>query len=146
MLLQNTGALIIRDPRATTATNDRFLDLLEAYFSQPRASLEQDLRPEVGYQVGVTLENTEKPVCGRKSSCLDVIRSLKVEDRPLDIRGHESDPKQRFFWKLQGQESKSNGQSVGKHALHEAANVIPNAFEEVWAETMDGWGGKMRQA
>lgn len=145
--------MIIRDPRATTTTNDRFLDLLESYFSQSRAALEQDLRPEVGYQVGVTLENTEKPVCARKTSCLDVIKGLKEEDRPLDIQGHDSDPKQRFFWKMLGTSSdqagpvgEKSGPASGAHALHEAANVVPEAFKDVWLATMDGWGEKMRQA
>jgi hypothetical protein len=33
---------------------------MEDYFAQPQEALEKDLRPEVHYQVGVTLENTEK--------------------------------------------------------------------------------------
>ena len=32
-----------------------FLDLLEDYFAQPQESLKRDERPELGYQVGVTL-------------------------------------------------------------------------------------------
>lgn len=40
--------------------NQKFLDLMEDYFAQPKEDLERDLRPEVHYQVGVTLENTEK--------------------------------------------------------------------------------------
>ena len=49
--LINTGAVVVRDSRATKDANDRFLDLFEDYFAQPREALEDDLRPEVGYQV-----------------------------------------------------------------------------------------------
>jgi len=34
------------------------LDLLEDYFAQPLELLQKDERPELGYQVGATLENT----------------------------------------------------------------------------------------
>lgn len=40
--------------------NEHFLDLLEDYFAQPEVELKKDQRPEVHYQVGVTLEATEK--------------------------------------------------------------------------------------
>lgn len=34
---------------------------MEDYFVQPTDVLKRDERPEYGFQVGVTLENTEKP-------------------------------------------------------------------------------------
>lgn len=46
-----TGAVVVRDSRATKDTNDRFLDLLEDYFDQPDEVLKVDERPQVGYQV-----------------------------------------------------------------------------------------------
>jgi hypothetical protein len=52
------GALIVHDSRVSEADNSRFLDLLEDYFAQDEQVLRADERPEVGYQVGVTLENT----------------------------------------------------------------------------------------
>lgn len=96
----HTGAVLIRDPRATSLLNTRFLDLLEAYFAQDLEQLREDERPEMSYQVGVTLENTEKPVCLRKQSCGEVIQGLREEERPVDLEGHETDPKMRFFWKM----------------------------------------------
>lgn len=57
------GALIVHDSRVSEEDNVAFLDLLEDYFAQPEEVLRQDERPELGYQVGVTLENTEKPKC-----------------------------------------------------------------------------------
>jgi hypothetical protein len=52
------GALILHDSRVSEDDNSRFLDLLEDYFAQPEPTLRADERPELGYQVGVTLENT----------------------------------------------------------------------------------------
>lgn len=52
------GALIVHDSRVSEDDNSAFLDLQEDYFAQPEAALKEDERPELGYQVGVTLENT----------------------------------------------------------------------------------------
>lgn len=57
------GALVVRDSRVTEEDNENFLDLLEDYFALPTEELRKDERPEYHYQVGVTLENTEKPKC-----------------------------------------------------------------------------------
>lgn len=57
------GALILRDSRVSEEDNRTFLDLLEDYFAQPLEMLQKDERPELSYQVGATLENTEKPKC-----------------------------------------------------------------------------------
>ena len=46
-----------------------------------------DERPEVGYQVGVTLENTEKPKCKSDAACLNTIKQLDPSERPLDVEG-----------------------------------------------------------
>ena len=86
------GALVLHDSRVAEPDNVAFLDLLEDYFAQPEAVLRQDERPELGYQVGVTLENTEKPKCAVDEPCLDVISRLAPEERPLDITGHAPDP------------------------------------------------------
>lgn len=48
---QLTGALIVRDSRATEQANETYLDMLEDYFAQPTERLAEDLRPELGYQV-----------------------------------------------------------------------------------------------
>lgn len=46
-----TGALVVRDSRASKDANDRFLDLFEDYFAQDERVLKGDERPEWGYQV-----------------------------------------------------------------------------------------------
>jgi len=46
-----TSALVVRDPRVSSAQNDTFLSLLERYYAQPRAATAADERPEVHFQV-----------------------------------------------------------------------------------------------
>lgn len=82
------GALIVRDSRVSEADNEEFLDLLENYFAQPNEDLKKDERPEIGYQIGTTLENTEKPKCKVDQDCLKIIQELEPSERPLDIEGH----------------------------------------------------------
>ena len=49
--LRDTGALIVRDPRVNAQDNSRFLDMMEAYFSQPHDAKLADVRSELCYQV-----------------------------------------------------------------------------------------------
>lgn len=90
-----TGAVIVADDRASKAANDRFLDLFEKYFRQDDEVLKKDERPQFGYQVGVTLENTEKPKCSSDDECQSIIKELEEGERPLDLLGHSADPKCR---------------------------------------------------
>ncbi|GHJ86658.1 hypothetical protein NliqN6_3060 [Naganishia liquefaciens] len=138
-----TGALIVKDSRADQSFNDRFLDLLENYFAQDRAALEKDLRPELGYQVGVTLEDTERPSCVSTPKCMNIISSLPVSERPLDLTGHSADPKSRFFWRMTEEREKTGKKELD---MHEAPNVVPEPFKDVWQDNMEGWGSRMKQA
>ncbi|KAH8164580.1 hypothetical protein CIB48_g3688 [Xylaria polymorpha] len=137
------GALVLRDSRVAEPDNAAFLDLMEDYFAQPDEALRRDLRPEVGYQVGVTLENTEKPKCAVDEPCLDVIRRLAPEERPLDIGAHAPDPKCRFFWRM--------GEAPPYETLFpglNADNVVPAAdgIRERWTPVMMKWGQSMKSA
>jgi len=78
----------VKDSRVTEEDNEQFLDLLENYFAIPTEELKKDERKEYGYQVGVTLENTEKPKCKSDDNCLKIIEKLAPSERPLDILGH----------------------------------------------------------
>lgn len=137
------GALLLHDSRVSEEDNSAFLDLLEDYFSQPEPELRKDERPELGYQVGVTLENTEKPKCAVDEPCLNVIARLDPEERPLDITGHQPDPKCRFFWKM----SEKPPYETQFPALN-AQNVVPQAqfIRERWEPTMEKWGKSMKDA
>lgn len=98
--MTSAGALVLHDSRVSESDNSAFLDLMEDYFSQPMSELEKDVRPELQYTVGVTLENTERPKCAVHEPCLRIIQQLAPEERPIDISGHSPDPKSRFFWAM----------------------------------------------
>ena len=137
------GALVLHDSRASEPANDAFLDLLEDYFAQPEAALRRDERPEFSYQVGATLENTEKPKCAVDGPCLDVIQRLAPEQRPLDITAHQPDPKCRFFWSL-AEKPPYETEFPGLNA----ANVVPQAedLKNRWEDTMGTRGQSMRES
>ncbi|KAN0133180.1 hypothetical protein V8E53_008904 [Lactarius tabidus] len=137
------GALLLRDSRVSEDDNATFLDLLEDYFSQPISDLQKDEHPEVGYQVGVTLENTEKPKCAVDEPCLGVIARLEPDQRPLDITAHQPDPKCRFFWRM-GDMPPYETQFPALNA----SNVVPQAesLRDRWAPIMEKWGSAMKTA
>ncbi|KAI0828743.1 Clavaminate synthase-like protein [Hypoxylon sp. FL0890] len=137
------GALVLHDSRVSESDNEAFLDLLEDYFALPAETLKRDERPELGYQVGVTLENTEKPKCAVDEPCLRVIERLAPAERPLDISGHQPDPKCRFFWRM-GEPAPYATQFPGLNA----ENVIPEApgIRERWTSVMETWGKSMKSA
>jgi len=135
------GALVVKDSRVTEADNEQFLDLMEDYFAQPQEELKRDERREHGYQVGVTLENTEKPKCASDGSCLKVIERLAPSERPLDILGHNADPKCRFFWKMQTPPPYET-----KFPSLNMPNVVPRHFVDTWQARLETWGEAMKQA
>lgn len=139
------GALVLHDERVAEADNDAFLDLLEKYFAQPDETLRKDERPELGYQVGVTLENTETPKCAVDEPCLDVIQRLDPSERPLDIGGHQPDPKCRFFWRM----AEAPPYATAFPGLN-APNVVPStddaSIRDNWTPVMNQWGAAMKEA
>ncbi|KAG6380905.1 hypothetical protein JVT61DRAFT_5297 [Boletus reticuloceps] len=137
------GAVLVHDSRVSEEDNNLFLDLVEDYFAQPLHELRKDERPDISYQVGVTLENTEKPKCAVHQPCLDIIARLDSAERPLDISGHHPDPKCRFFWKMGAPPPYET-----QYPALNAPNVIPQApvFEDIWQPTMEKWGKSMKDA
>ncbi|TNY24552.1 hypothetical protein DMC30DRAFT_410286 [Rhodotorula diobovata] len=134
------GALILRDSTVSEDANERFLDLLEDYFAQDEARLREDLRPEVHYQIGVTLENTEKPKCHSDDACKAVIAALDPAERPLDLEGGHADPKCRFFHRMGKTPPTTDFPSLRME------NVTPRAFAATWRQSMDEWGSQIKQA
>lgn len=49
--LKMSGALVVRDPRVNHGENERFLSLMERYFSQTTEAKMQDVHPEVRYML-----------------------------------------------------------------------------------------------
>ncbi|ORY71489.1 uncharacterized protein BCR38DRAFT_417019 [Pseudomassariella vexata] len=137
------GALVLHDSRVSEDDNTTFLDLLEDYFAQPEEELKKDERPELGYQIGVTLENTEKPKCAVDEPCLQVIERLDPAERPLDIKAHAPDPKCRFFWRMV-EEPPYQTKFPGLNA----ENITPEAphIRSRWTPVMNQWGSSMKNA
>ncbi len=137
------GALVLHDSRVSEQDNATFLDLLEDYFAQPEDQLRKDERPELAYQIGVTLENTEKPKCAVDEPCLDVIQRLAPSERPLDISAHDPDPKCRFFWRMV-EPPPYRTQFPGLNA----GNITPEAphIQGRWGPVMNQWGTSMKNA
>ncbi|KAI0348347.1 Clavaminate synthase-like protein [Trametopsis cervina] len=137
------GALLLHDSRVSETDNDTFLDLMEDYFNLEDDELKKDERPELGYQVGVTLENTEKPKCAVDEPCLNIIAQLEPSERPLDITAHNPDPKCRFFWKM-SEKPPYETQFPGLNA----PNVVPQdqSVHERWTPVMQKWGQSMKDA
>ena len=142
------GALVLHDSRVSESDNTTFLDLLEDYFAQPAAALREDERPELGFQVGVTLENTEKPKCAVDEPCLDVIARLAPSERPLDISAYSPDPKCRFFWRMPDYDEAAGVPFETKFPALNAENVVPRdpAIRERWTPVMTTWGSAMKSA
>ncbi|CEQ41437.1 SPOSA6832_03173 [Sporobolomyces salmonicolor] len=134
------GALIVKDSRVSEEANERFLDLMEDYFSQDKERLEEDLRPEVHFQVGVTLENTEKPKCHSNDACKAVIAALDPAERPLDLEGGNADPKCRFFHRMGNPPPSTSFPSLAM------SNVTPRAFASTWKTQMEDWGTQIKRA
>ncbi|CAK0743882.1 hypothetical protein CVIRNUC_001504 [Coccomyxa viridis] len=132
--LQQTGCLIIRDPRVGTEQSNSFLDMMERYFCQPKELKLPDVYPELHYQVGATPEGVEVPRCVVDPDCLQTIEQQQPEHRATVPPG--ADPKWRFFWRLGPRPERT------QFAELNAEPVIPAAFPE-WREVMDGWGEKM---
>ena len=61
--LQQTGCLIVRDPRVGTAQSDCFLDMMERYFSQSTELKMPDVHPELHYQVHFWADKISAPSC-----------------------------------------------------------------------------------
>jgi isopenicillin N synthase-like dioxygenase len=49
--LSETGALLVKDPRCTVEDNDRFIDMMEKYFSAPHEFKIRQERSHLHYQV-----------------------------------------------------------------------------------------------
>lgn len=125
----NYGLCIVRDPRVNEKDNSVFIDMMERYFLGSDGV--RDARPEVGHQVGVTPEFTEKPL----EKCAQ-IGAFGPDDKPLTVCPPELDPKWRFFWRIGPQPKKTKFPGLNAEA------VVPPEIPE-WKMVMDMWGGKM---
>ena len=132
--LHETSCLIVRDPRVSVHDNDRFLDLMERYFTQPMSKKIQHAHPELRYQVGWMPGGIEKPESLRDAKKLDSLRHLAAEHQPRFPDG--PDPKCRFMWRIGPRPEKTNFYELN------AEPVLPEDFDE-WEKVMNNWGKKL---
>ncbi|ORY46863.1 hypothetical protein BCR33DRAFT_757773 [Rhizoclosmatium globosum] len=121
-----------RNNQVSEQNNTDFLDLMEDYFDQPTETKLNDARPEIGFQVGSTPDNTELPRCGRDDECLAAVADMAPEDQPGQF--DTPDPKWRFFHRM----GEVPPYETKFPALN-AAPVVPAAFPN-WVNDMDKWG------
>ncbi|KAL7751514.1 hypothetical protein RI367_002977 [Sorochytrium milnesiophthora] len=136
--LRTYGAVLLKDPRVSEGDNAAFLDMLERYFAQPHDVKMQDVRKELGYQIGATPEFTEEPVCFRDEKCMQIMKELPEDDKPVQWTG--PDAKWRFFHRIGPQPQKT------KYPALNAPPVVPEGFKDQWLPTMDGYGYKLHNA
>ncbi|KAI0220439.1 hypothetical protein L0F63_006112 [Massospora cicadina] len=130
------GCLVVREPRVSEASNHEFLDQLEKYYAQGYDRVMQDVRAEVGYQVGVTPPATEEPRCRTDPACQKIIAGLEAKHRPQGFAG--PDPKWRYAWRI----GKSGYNEELRLLRHD--QVVPAGFPD-WARVMDSWGNSLHQ-
>lgn len=135
-----TGCVLVRDPRASERDNSRFLDLLERYFEQPEGLKRGDARPELHYQIGATPEGIERPSllredstsAARAGSLVEKIKAKNLNSSHLPTWPRVADPKWRFFWRVGPRPAETSFPELN------SPQVVPQAFEEEWEETLDG--------
>lgn len=96
--LHDYGCLIIKDPRVNAHENDRFLDLMERYFSKRANQADKgynvpDVYPEHSYIFGLTPEYVEK---ARDHS--QVIKGFRQGHRALTPCPPPHDAKWRYMY------------------------------------------------
>jgi len=132
-MLKSTGCLVVRDPRVDHSENDRFLDMMEDYFSRSAGEKDRDSRPQLSFQVGYTPEGTEVPRAVKDQELQKKIASMSQEHRAIPPAG--ADAKCRYMWPLR--ERRSN-MYKGLNPNHVVPEGIPG-----WNAQMNGWGEKM---
>ena len=122
--LEKYGCLVVKDPRVDQGKNDTFLSMMERYFEQSDGIL--DARPELHYQIGVTPSMVEVP----RNHC-DLVKKFAARS----ICPPRPDQKWRFFWRVGPRPEKTEFPD-----LNAADEVVPEAFQNEWAPTMNAWG------
>ncbi|KAL8495951.1 hypothetical protein ACS0TY_019902 [Phlomoides rotata] len=135
--LEETGALLVKDPRCSAEDNDRFLDMMEKFFEMPYDFKRRQERPHLHYQVGVTPEGVEVPRSLVDEEMQEKLKAMPKEFQPLTPTG--PDPKWRYMWRIGPRPLSTRFKELNSEP------VIPEGFPE-WKDTMDSWGYKMISA
>jgi isopenicillin N synthase-like dioxygenase len=137
--LEETGVLVVKDPRANEDDNNKFIRMMEKYYEQAadkyyNGSKLEDAFPEHAYQHGVTPEYKEKA----RAHC-ERFASYDKDHKPISICPPIYDSKWRYFWTV-GERNKEADEGMMIYP-----NDIPKGFPQ-WQGIMDGWGNKMLSA
>lgn len=132
--LQDTGAIVVRDPRCLAQDNDTFLDMMEEFFQKSDEFKRQQERPLLHYQVGVTPGGVEVPICAVDEEMRRNASFLAEDSRPHIPTG--PDRKWRYMWRICSRPAHTRFKELN------AEPVIPEGFPE-WVDVMNGWGSKM---
>jgi len=135
---EETGCLVIRDPRVNQSHNDEVLNMMERFFDTRGKKFYneepiKDIFPEYSYQVGATPEFKERA----RTHC-KLVEKLTGDNKPMTECPPPLDAKWRYFW------------HVGERLVMENDTIqppehIPEDFPE-WKEVMDRWGNLMLDA
>ncbi len=127
--LEETGAVIVRDPRLESIDND-FRDLMVQYFQQDSADKRRD--EVANHQVGWTPEFVEKP-----DDFSAWVETLDPDQRPFPATDSK-DPKERFFIPVGGRPTKTAFPDCY------ADPIWPSSLPEL-PRVAEAWGGSMLQ-
>ena len=148
-----TGCVLVRDPRVSEERDNRGLPRpARALLRAARGREEEDARPELHYQVGATPEGVERPSMLREESTSAArARRLVEKIKGLEERRRRKDraPPLVIIISRRGPEGRTrSGDSSGAWApgprrppsrSSTRRRWFPQAFEEEWEETLDGY-------
>lgn len=129
---EDTGCLIIRDPRVNQSHNAEVLDMMEKFFDTRSKKFYnhepvKDIFPEYSYQVGATPELVEKA----RTHC-SIAEKMTGDNKPMTECPPPLDAKWRYFWQIGERFAKTDD------TIHPPEH-IPEDFPQ-WKEVMDRWG------
>ena len=131
---EETGCLIIRDPRVVQSHNDQVIDMMEKFFDSRskkyyNSEPVKDIFPEYNYQVGATPEFKEKA----RTHC-HMFEKMTGGNKPLTECPPPLDAKWRYFWYV-GEKSAEKNEDLNE--LHPPQHILED-FPE-WSQVMDNW-------
>jgi isopenicillin N synthase-like dioxygenase len=130
---EETGCLIIRDPRVNQSHNDEVLTMMEKFFDDRskkyyKKEPVKDIFPQYSYQVGATPELKERA----RTHC-ELAEKMTGDNKPITECPPPLDAKWRYFWKIGEQNTEEDDNTINP------PQHFPEDFPE-WEEVMNRWG------
>jgi isopenicillin N synthase-like dioxygenase len=136
---EETGCLIIRDPRVNQSHNDEVLSMMEKFFDTRSKKYYKkepvnDIFPQYSYQVGATPELKERA----RTHC-ELAEKMTGDNKPMTECPPPLDAKWRYFWKM-GEKHVEEDDTTVNPPQH-----VPDDFPE-WEDVMNRWGSLLLEA